>query len=317
VKSSLREMITHNLGLKLVSLVAAIVLFSVLRGSEDHQRSVFVDVVTTLPPSSSGKMLISEIPDQVRLTLRGGRSLVNSIRPEELTVSIDLTDTNLRYYYFADDDFDVPTGVTITQVAPTSVPLTWANRMEKRLPILPQTTGVPPEGLAVGEPARVSPNEILVIGPESELDGVRAVHTEQVDLSDVSIGRTTRLVPLVQPTPHSRFLDQSPVRVSIDVVRDLAERTLPGVPVVVDARGVEVSGVEPALVTATVRGAPTLIDLIDPATVQAVAPVRVDANSPPTAPLTVRVGLRGLSQEIEVVRVDPEEVEVRVATPDE
>ncbi len=80
---ALRKALTENVGLKIISLVAAIVLFSLVRGSEDAQRSVFVDVVATLPSPASGKILIGEIPDKVKVTLRGSRSLLNSIGRNE------------------------------------------------------------------------------------------------------------------------------------------------------------------------------------------------------------------------------------------
>ncbi len=317
----LRAFFTNNVGLKVLSLMVAVALFSVARGAQDVQRSVFVDVVATLPPSSSGKMLTSELPHQVRLTLKGSSSQVNAIRPEDLRVSIDLSDTDLRYYYFADDDFEVPAGVTIAQVAPASVPLTWVNRVEKRVPIQPQLTGQPAAGLALGAPASVSPAEVLVIGPEDELSDLRSVTTEAIALDEVREGRTDRLVPLINPSAHSRFLDESPVRVSIDVVRDLGERTLLAVPVRIsvdesteeDAGPPPVAGdADPAMVSVVLRGDPTALEMIDPASVQVVGQVPADA---PLGSVAVSLRAEGLPAGVDVLRVFPGSVEVPLSAP--
>ena len=302
-KQSVSEFFTNNWGLKLASLATAILLFSLVRGAEDAQRSVFVEVTARIPPSSSGKMLISDVPDQVRLTLQGSRSQVNDIR--DLRVEIDLTDTSQRYYYFADDDFDVPAGVTIAQVAPVSIPLSWADRVEKRLRIQPRLIGALAEGLAMEAPPRVTPPEVVVIGPGDELDTVRVVHTTDIDRSSLSVGPNNRNVPLIVPSSHSRFADEAPARVSIDVVRDLTDRILPGIAVAVE--GAEGGTLEPAVVTVTVQGAPSVIDLIDPAAVQATGSLP-SAEQLQEGPVPLRVELQGLPTGADVLTIEPSQV---------
>lgn len=307
-RRSLREIVTNNLGLKLTSLVAAIVLFSIVRGAEDAQRSVFVDVVAVLPPPSSGKMLVSELPDRVRLTLKGSRSQLNAIRPELMQpVQIDLTDTDLRYYYFAGDEFDVPAGITITQVAPASVPLQWAERLEKRLPVQPRVEGIPPEGTVLGAPPHVEPDTVTVVGPREELEGVRSVRTEPIDLSGLDVGAYVRRVPLQRVCTHCRFLEERPVEVRFELLRDLSERSLTALPVVVE--GGEAREIEPRVVSVTVRGLPREVDLVDPARVRAV----VDVSGQSAGSELLPVSVQGLPPGIEVLSVEPAAVKVTLA----
>ena len=299
-----RELFMHNLGLKIASLVAAIVLFSVVRGAEDAQRSVFVDVVALLPAPGSGKMLVSELPDQVRLTLKGSRSQINAIRPESMPpVQIDLTDTDLRYYYFADDEFDVPAGVTITQVGPTSIALDWANQVERRLPVQPRLTGQPRDGLVLGEPARAEPAEVVVVGPDSEVADLRAVQTSPIELSQVQEGHNELSASLVRPPPHTRYQEEPTVTVLLEVVRDLAERTISGIPIAVTGPG----GASPTAVSVTLRGSPSAIENIDPRRLTANA----DASElDPTIGGEIPVELTGLPNGVEVVSIDPPTVSI-------
>lgn len=311
-RNAIRDFFTNNFGLKLTSLVAAIVLFSVVRGAEDAQRSVYVDVVALLPAPSSGKMLISELPDRVRLTLKGSRSQVNAIRPELLPpVQLDLTDSSLHYYYFADDEFELPGAVTITQVAPASVELEWAERMEKTFPVQPQLTGAPPEGLALGAPPRAEPTEVVVVGPADRLGPLRVVRTDPFDLSEVEVGAQTRRIRLERLPEHCRVVGEDRVEVRFEVVRDLAERTFPGVRVVVEGgRARELSATR---VSVVVRGVPSQIDLIDPAQVQAV----VDVTGREPGEGEVPIAIRGVPGGIEVSSVEPSNLSLTIeAEPD-
>lgn len=302
-----RDFITNNFGLKILSLAAAIVLFSLVRGAEDAQRSVFVDVVALLPLPQSGQMLVSELPDQVRLTLRGSRSQLNTIRPDSIPpVQIDLTDTHLHYYYFADDEFDVPAGIAISQVAPASISLQWAERDERTLPVQPQLRGTPAEGLALGEPARADPAEVTIVGPADELRDLRAIRTEPIELSRLEAGVHQLRARLEPPPPYTRYQQDGPTRVRVEVVRDLAERSLPGLPVQVE--GGEVSSVRPAMISVTLRGVPGEVDLVDPASVTPY----VDVSSSGAGPAVLPIALRGLPAGIEIVRVEPANVELVV-----
>jgi YbbR domain-containing protein len=306
-KRTFREVVMHNVGLKIASLIAAIVLFSLVRGAEDAQRSVFVDVVALLPTPNSGKMLVSELPDQVRLTLKGSRSQINAIRPENIPpVQIDLTDTDLRYYYFADDEFDVPAGVTITQVGPTSIALDWATRVERPLPIQPRLVGQPPDGMVLGEPARAEPAEVVVVGPDSEVADLRAVQTDPVDLTQVQLGRNELSSALIRPPPHTRYQGDPNVTIVLDVVRDLAERTIPGIEVVLAGPG----RADPPQVSVTLRGQPTAVEMIDPARLTANADV---SELDPALGGAVPVTIDGLPEGVEVARTEPSTVDIAAA----
>ena len=265
---AIRGFFSRNLGLKLAAFATALVLFSAVRGAEDAQRSVFVDVAASLPAPDTNMMLISQPPDQVRLTLRGSRSQINAVRPENLPpVVIDLTDPGQRYYYFADDDFDVPAGVTITQVAPTSIPLEWATRIERHLPVQPRLVGDPPDGLVLSQPARVDPGEVGLAGPEREVEPLRTIRTEPVSLAGLTVGHHALRIPLMRPPPHTRYLGEASVTVILDVVEDRAERTITGI-VINTPEGVLVT---PTHVSLLVQGPPRVLERIDPASLSASA----------------------------------------------
>lgn len=260
----LRRWFTQNLGLKVLSLAAAIALFSLVRGGEDAQASVFVDVEPELPPTSSRRMLVSEVPDKVKLTLRGSRSLLESIRKEGLRpVEIDLRDMDRSYYYFDPEKFDVPAAVELVRLAPASIPLTWAKRVERRLPVEPKLSGSPGEGLRA-EATDIEPARVTVMGPDTEVASLDAVWTEPVDVSERAVGRHRQRVPLEPPPAHTEFA-RSAVEVSIEVSREEAQRVLEGVQVT--TRGPTNATVSPSSVDITLWGPEKALESMDPESV--------------------------------------------------
>ncbi|MFT5355153.1 MAG: YbbR domain-containing protein [Polyangiales bacterium] len=295
---AVRGFFSRNIWLKAVALGISLTLFSVVRGAEDELSSVYVNVTASLP--TDGMMLISQPPDQVRLTLRGSHSQINSIGDIEPVV-MNLTDTAQRYYYFADDDFDIPAGLTITQVAPSSVPLEWARRVERALPVQPRVVREPPEGFVLGEPPRVEPSSIEVSGPEAEVDRLRTIQTEPVELSGLSAGVHEIRVRLMRPPRNTRYADEE-VTVTLLVVQDRAERLIAGVEVRADGD----AQTTPSRVSVTVEGTPSIVDGIDAADlVASVDTADVDESG------TMPVRITGLPNGAVVLVVEPARVSLQ------
>ncbi len=308
IRERLKSLVTHNLGLKLTSIAGAIMMFSVVRGAEDAQRSVFVDVVAILPPPSAGRMLVSELPDRVRLTFKGSRVQLNAIQPELLpSVEIDLTDTSVPYYYFADDEFEVPPGIQITQVAPASIQLRWAERIERTLRVQADIQGEPPEGSVLAEPPSVRPQEVRLVGPAELVSSLRVARTQPVSLDNIDLGRHTRRVPLASLPEHVRALNNAPIAVELHIVEDLTERTLPGVSVTFE--GGEATS-ETGAVTFTLRGPPSSVDLIDPASLAAIA----DVSGLPEDGGSIALVARGVPAGVEVLSIEPSHVDATSAS---
>jgi len=301
----LRRAFNQNLRLKLLSIVLSVVLFSIVHGAEDAQRSVWVDVVALLPPDDAGKILVSELPDRIRLIIKGRRSLVNNISSETLApITIDLTDGRVSRYSFFDQEFDLPAGVDIVLIDPASIPLSWARRIEKEVPVEARIESPPREGLALGRPAVVEPATVRVIGPRDEVDAIGAVQTEPLELADLAAGRHVERVPLARPQPHIRYDPELPVRVTLDIVQDLADRTLDGL--VVEAVGAEAHTLRPEHVSVVLRGPPAQVDMVDPA--RLVPFVDITGLTPEGGAVPVTVELRGVPEGVQVVSIQPAEV---------
>ena len=168
VLTTLRDALTQNLGLKLLSLVFAFGLFAFLHAQEERQqRTVPVNVILRLPPESAERELMTPIPASVYVTLRGSTRAIDGlmqtgIPPVEVDLHIGTRDTLV----FDPKSFSLPHGLEITIIDPPSIPLEWQNVITRKVSVQASITGKPAEGYVVkGEPT-VDPNQVTVRGPE-------------------------------------------------------------------------------------------------------------------------------------------------------
>jgi hypothetical protein len=135
--TAIRLFFTENLGLKAGAIGIAILMFSLVHGAEDMERNVYVDVVVQPPPDAQDMILVTEIPDKVRVRLKGSRARLNAIRQESLPpVDVKLKTKEEPRYYFEKEMFDLPTGVSVMQVVPPSLVFKWVPRAVRERPVV-------------------------------------------------------------------------------------------------------------------------------------------------------------------------------------
>ena len=112
IAERLRAALTENVGLKLLSFMCALLLYSLVHGSQDAQKSVSVDLVMLLPPDAAKRVLVSPLPPRVRVTLRGSRSQLDELHADDIgNVQLDAATrardhTGLRFNHKAKPEHD-------------------------------------------------------------------------------------------------------------------------------------------------------------------------------------------------------------------
>lgn len=301
VLHAIRRFFTDNLGLKASAVGIAILMFSLVHGAEDMERNVYVGVVVQPPSDAQDMILVTEIPDRVRVRLKGSRARLNAIRQENLPpVDVSLKTKEESRYYFEKEMFDLPTGVSVMQVVPPSLVFKWVPRAVRALPVEVSLDGKLPDGLEwAGEP-EVFPETMDVDGPRDVVNSMRAVRSMEFDVSELEDGVVRREVPLVGAPANTTFEAQT-VLVTLRVQPKMAERVLS--PLRVDAEGVVPRALRPRAITARIRGPESVVDALNPASVLAI----VNLSDAPLkkGSVAVPVELRGLPDEIEVLELEP------------
>jgi YbbR domain-containing protein len=314
VRRAVRIALTENVGLKAISFVASVLLFVAIRGGEDAEKAVDVDVVTMVPPAQSERVLVADVPDRVEVVVHGPRSLLSSLRDDDVPpVQVDLRSTHARSFDFEESLFQLPAGVRIRSIIPASFPIAWEPRRERRLRVVASLRGdlLPGQSLK-GEPA-VEPPDVVLVGAESALDEVETAFTETVDLQGLGNGRYVKRVRLRRPPPHAWWADDGPLSVTFEVGPDLVERTFHQLPVRV-ANGSWQTEIHPRTIDVTLRGpreaiaginADRLLPFIDGPTLEAQGPGTY--REPPK--------LEDLPPGVEMVASEPGHVFVDVRRP--
>lgn len=308
---AIRLSITSNFGLKASALGIAILMFSLVHGAEDMERNVYIDVVVQPPPDAEGMILVTEIPDRVRVRLKGSRARLNTIRQENLPpVDVKLKSRDEARYYFEKEMFDLPAGVSVVQVVPPSLTFKWVPRAAREVPVEVFLEGELREGLQwAGEP-EIFPDTVEVEGPRDVVNAMRAVRSMEIDVSELREGVVQREIPLVG-APANTDYDVQSVLVTLRVQPKMMERVIS--PLRVDAEGVVPRAIRPRAVTARIRGPEGLVKELNPASILAV--VNVSDTMISKGAVSVPVELRGLPDEIEVLAVQPSSVTVLLPEP--
>ena len=115
------ETVTHNLGLKLLSLFLAAVLWLFVTASHDEEIGLSCPVAcANIPP---GLAIVNRLPTQVDVRLAGPRILLLRLKSERPTVLLDLRGLGegLTSFPEVETKFRIPYGVRVTRVTPASI----------------------------------------------------------------------------------------------------------------------------------------------------------------------------------------------------
>lgn len=293
----------RNVGLKLVSVFLASLLWLLVSGEQTVERALRVPLEFTNLPSQLE--LVGEPPTLVDVRVRGSSGTLGRVAAGELSAVLDVRTARAgeRLFHLTTEDVRAPFGVDVVQVTPASVPLTFEESASKTVEVKARVEGEPAAGFTVTG-VNVNPATVAIVGPASAINNLTEAITEPVSVSgasrpvteDVTIGVADPVVRLRQPQ-NARVIVAIAAVPDEWVVRDVAVEIKNGHGAVM---------VSPKAVTVRLRGPRDAMDT-DPAHYSAVIdlsglkagthvrPVRVE---PPA-----RVGL---------LRVDPPEVSATI-----
>jgi hypothetical protein len=189
----LHDLLFADWGLKLLALAITLGLWFAVTGQRvpTTARLRKVPLFFVLP----NEMEISNEPrDEVDLTLRGSKRVLDAIKASDVSLSYDASSyrPGERVVQLSSNNITLqlpegvsPEGLTIERIEPASVPLRLERRVERELEVEPHLEGKVPEGFElVG--AQSLPARVRVRGPESHVAAQEHARTETIMLE----GRT-------------------------------------------------------------------------------------------------------------------------------
>jgi YbbR domain-containing protein len=189
--------LVDNLGLKLASVALAFALWMVVAGEQRDERTLNAPLLLEQLPANT--MLLNVPGDFVTVQLRGPKSLIAGLSPNELDVNLDLSTLKEGENLVAvkAEQVDVPRGVEVVQVSPKWVRLVLESTAERVVRVTARVEGNPAAGY-VFKRAMAHPDRVRLVGPRSEVNRVEKIYTSAISIEGRShdFGVSTALEPL-------------------------------------------------------------------------------------------------------------------------
>jgi YbbR domain-containing protein len=230
----IKTALTENMNLKLLSFAFALVIYSLVHGGQDARRSVVVDLEAILPPESSDRVLVSSIPQSVRIFARGSNQTIDNLRASSVSVVIDLSQTAITHVTFDPKMVRLPEGVNveIEQFDPAFIDIKWEQRVVRDVPVQVSVVGTPADGFVVKGALVAEPKAVKVRGPQSEVMVLQHVRADAFDVRGLTEGSYPRQLAIERPSPRLR-IDPTSAIVTAEITREVSERVFNKIPVVV------------------------------------------------------------------------------------
>lgn len=219
---SFRGFFLKHWGLKLLSLVFAILLWMFVVGEKRSEVSLSVPIELTGIPDNL--VIVSRLPDAVRVRLNGPRTLLSAISPHQLSVALDLKDIQAGLSTFENlpSRLNLPKRIEVTYISPATITIEADQKARKVLPIRVRFKGDLRPGFHLGH-VQVDPAEVEVEGAERVLRVMKEVPTEVVDLAGLD-QELDRAVDLSFPDPTLRRTSRGVVEIHVGVVEERTNR---------------------------------------------------------------------------------------------
>ncbi len=295
-----------HIGLKLLSLAIALLLWLTVAGEQTVERGLRVPLEIQNMPEKL--QLVEDPPQLVDVRVRGAASTLGRLVPGDLVAIIDVQSARpgRRLYHLTDDEVRTPFGVEVEHVSPPTVALSFENAGTAEIPVTPAITGEPAPGYVVGK-VSVDPQTIVVAGPQTALGRLTSAITEPVSVAGATSDRE-ETVTLGVMEPSVRLQTPGSAHVIVQILPAPVDRVLHTVPVRLKGLASNLSGqVMPATVEVRVRGAQQHIELLHADSINSY--IDVSGLGPGRYDLSVRVDpIPGF----EVVGFKPETVRILI-----
>ena len=298
----------RHVGLKVLSVVLAVLLWMIVSGEETVERGLRVPLELQQVPG--GLELTGEVPATVDVRVRGASGTLSRVSTGDVVAVLDLRSarSGRRLFPLTPDQVRAPFGVEVVQVQPSALAMAFEPSASRQVPVVPAVDGRPAPGYVVG-PMTADPKEVEVIGPESAVRRVTEALTEPVSVSGARDHvRQSVILGLIDPS--LRLKNARAATVTVQIVPAPLERTLRSRPV--HLRNVppnlEAQAI-PSAVELTLRGSREALARVEADDI--VAYVDLAGLGPGEYSLTVHADS---SPEAGVTHVEPSSVQVRVSS---
>jgi YbbR domain-containing protein len=298
----------RHVGLKLLSVTLAIMLWMVIAGEETVERGLRVPL--ELQQFPAGLELLGDVPTTADVRVRGAAGTLSRLSPGDVVAVVDLRGARSgeRLFHLTAEQVRTPFGVEVVQVTPSTVAVAFENAASRSVPIKPAVEGRPAPGYVVGK-ITADPPQVDIVGPQSAVRRVTEALTEPVSVAGAQ-RNVEETVTVGTVDPSLRLQTLRTARVTVQIVPAPLEQTVRDRPVHLRNLAANLSAVViPSDVDVTLRGNKEALARIRPDDAMAF----VDLSGLGAGQYTLTV-YADSSSDAGVARIEPAAIQVRITS---
>ena len=213
-----RLRLRRHLGLKVMSVVLAALMWAAVAGEQTVERALRIPLEFTNLPAQLE--VVGDSLSVVDVRVRGSSGALNRIAAGELVAVLDLraAKAGRRLFHLGGTDVHRPFGVEVVQVNPSTVVMTFEVSGTKVVPVVPTVEGNPADGFVVGH-VTTQPSTVEVLGPVSVLERLTEAITEPVTVAGAS-APLSETVNIGVADPAARLRTPQTAKVAVAINRN-------------------------------------------------------------------------------------------------
>jgi YbbR domain-containing protein len=180
-----------NLAYKVLAVLLAIIVWYVVVGEERAEVGLTVPLELINIPRDL--IVVNNVTQGIDIRVNGPRSLVRSLSMENLSKSLDLSNTRPGSVSFSisSEGIPLPRGVKVTRINPTQVTVVLQKLAIKKIKVKPRITGKPAPGFEI-DSIQVNTEQVEIAGPEEVVANLEQLYTKPIEIQGLKSNITQR-----------------------------------------------------------------------------------------------------------------------------
>lgn len=211
-----KNIFKENLTIKIISIALALFLwfFVTFKG----QTETSLDIPLEFKNTPSDMEVFKQSAKKISVSISARERILKEISQNDIRVVVDISNVKLgeNSIPITKSSIKLPRGIEILRIDPSTVKLVVDKKEQKTIPVRPVIIGKPVKGFIISD-IEVNPPLIRIEGAQKELDRIRLIKTEPIDIDGISESITVQVK--IDPEGKIFRTDKDIVYVKIKVRR--------------------------------------------------------------------------------------------------
>jgi YbbR-like protein len=211
-----KRYVLHNFWLKVLSLLLAGGLWWQI-SPDEQPAEVALGAPVVFQHVPQHLEISSESIPEAQIRVRGPERVIRQLQANEVHAEIDLGDAKAgeRTFDLTSQQVRHPSDITVVQVVPSQLHLSFDTRLTREIEIHPRVTGNFPDGEQITR-VDVDPPRITITGPKHHVEQVDAATTDPLDATGTR-GSAVFTTNVYVPDPLVQVVKPISIRVTVVV----------------------------------------------------------------------------------------------------